>query len=458
MTKEKKLETKKKFENLEQALEEFNNQFPTDKRLFRAEIEVDLACCDALFKAGILNRIESDKIKNTLQTIEKRASFDETYLDNFPAKSIQNFVEARLFQLIGDTGLKIKTGRTDEEQIATVLRFWMRKLIERISKQIAHFQKILVQKCFDYKEAIIPGFSNGQNIHPILFAHWGLSYFEVFSRDLERLDEVWRRVNVLPLGAGKLAGTSYEIDYEEIARDLGFEGINSNSLDAVADRDFTVEFVNACSIIMIHLSRLAADLILFSSEENSFIGFKKTESNSHENFANALKKITTETEKIFSNQAVLLSSLKGMSLSFNSEMLELHEIVFDSADRLDENLKISKMIFSKIILDQEKAHEIAEKGSFRSDEMINYLIHRGVSFGTATEKVRKIKDFADSKKKGLDELSLEDLRNFSDDFEADIFESISLEKVLESKKQIGGTSPERVFEALEKASESLERE
>jgi argininosuccinate lyase len=461
MTKEKKIEDEQNSDNFVRFIDEFENSFKTDKRFFSAEIEVNMAYCEALFQAGILNRIESDKIKNTLQTIRKRASFDKTFLENFPSDNIHSFVEARLFQLIGDTALKIKTGKSRIEQFSTVFRLWLRKEIEKISKHIASLQKSLLKICEENMDVILPGYSNLQNEHPILFAHYGLAYFEMFSRDRERLDEVWRRVNVLPLGAGKLAGTSYEIDYEEIARDLGFEGIIGNSLDAVSDRDFAVEFVNACGLIMLHLSRLSEDLILYSSEEFGFVFFKESKDStrlSKEKFTNVLRLIKGKTGQVFGNQVALQTSLKGLPMSFNKDLQENLKTVFESADCSADCLKIASKIISKVNLNKEKTKTAATKGFYNANEIVDYLIHRGVSFGTATKKVQEIVALAESKEKRLKELDLDDFRKFSGDFELDIFEALSLEKTLESKNQIGGTSPERVFEALEIARESLARE
>lgn len=207
---------------------------------------------------------------------------------------------------------------------------------------------------------------------------------------------------------------------------------------------------------MIHLSRLASDLLFYSSKD--LIDFKDNKSNFREYTLSALKRIKTEAEKVFRNQAVLSSNLKGIPMSFDSEMYELHEVIFDSTNRLNRNLKISGEVFAEIFVKKEKARKFAEKGGFQFDEIVNYLIHQGMSFGTATEKTRNIVSFANTKNKRLNELNLDELKSFSDDFKADIFEAISLEKTIKSKKQFGGTSPERVFEALKRASDSLERE
>ena len=243
-------------------LNEFTDSFRFDRRLFFADIRINFVYCDALFQAGVVTRLESERIKNGLQAIVKRAEYDKNYFEEPAASNIHSFVETRLIQLIGETGGKLNVGRSRNEQTATALRLWLREEIEEISKRTRDLQAALIDAGERQIEAVLPAYANHQKAQPILWAHWCLAYFEMFARDRERLDEVWRRINVLPLGAGILAGTSFEIDREEIARELGFEGVSANSLDTVADADFAIEMVGAGCLLMIHLSRLAEDLIL----------------------------------------------------------------------------------------------------------------------------------------------------------------------------------------------------
>ncbi|HEY0659151.1 MAG TPA: argininosuccinate lyase, partial [Pyrinomonadaceae bacterium] len=249
----------------------FNNSFKFDKRLFYADVSASAAHAEGLFQAGILTRLEAEKIKNGLGTLLKRADFDKSYFDDTGSEDVHSFIESKLVQLIGETGKKLHTGRSRNDQVATAFRLWMREEITETSQIVRQLQKALVAAAEKQKEAVLPGYTHLQRAQPILWAHWCLAYFEMLARDRERLDEVWRRTNVLPLGSAALAGTSYEIDRESVARELGFEGVSANSLDAVSDRDFCVEFVGACSLVMVHLSRLAEDLILYASSEFQFI-------------------------------------------------------------------------------------------------------------------------------------------------------------------------------------------
>jgi len=443
-------------------LKEFTDSFRFDRQLFFADIRISFVYCDALFQAGVLTRIESERIKNGLQTIVKRAEFDKNYFEEPLADNVHSFVETRLVQLIGETGGKLNVGRSRNEQTATALRLWLREEINEISKRTRDLQAALIDAGERQIEAVLPAYANHQKAQPILWAHWCLAYFEMFARDRERLDEVWRRINVLPLGAGILAGTSFEIDREEIARQLGFEGVAANSLDAIADADFAVETVGACCLLMIHLSRLAEDLILYSSAEFDFI--ELTDSSSTDSLLRPntnleiLELIRGKTSRVFGHQSALLSTMKSLPLGVHKDLQEIQETVFDTIDTVNTCLKIVEIIVGNIRLNEAKTKDAAAKYYLNAPELTDYLVQREIPFKIAQETVGKIILYAVSNDKKLDELSLEEMRGFSEIIDEDIFHALSLEQTLASKNQIGGTAPERVFEALEAAKLSLERE
>jgi len=342
------------------------------------------------------------------------------------------------------------------------LRLWLREEIGEISKHTRDLQTALINAGERQKEAVLPAYANQQKAQPILWAHWCLAYFEMFARDRERLDEVWRRINVLPLGAGVLAGTSFEIDREEIARELSFEGVAANSLDAVADADFAIETVGACCLLMIHLSRLAEDLILYNSAEFDFI--KLTDSSSIDSFLRPnknleiLELIRGKTSRVFGHQTALLSMMKSLPLGVHKDLQEIQETVFDTIDTVNSCLKIVQINLENIRLNEAKTKDAAAKQYLNASELTDYLVQREIPSKIAQEAVGKIILYAVSKNKNLDELSLEEMRGFSEIIDEDIFHALSLEQTLASKNQIGGTAPERVFEALESAKVSLEME
>ena len=442
---------------------EFNNSFKFDRRLFSADVRASIAYCDGLFHAGVVTRLEAERIKNGLATILKRADYNRNYFDEIAAEDVHSFIETRLVQLVGDVGKKLHTGRSRNDQVSTAFRLWLREKISEISKTANDAQKSLIELADKNRDAILPGYTHLQRAQPILWAHWCLAYYEMLARDRERLDEVWRRVNVLPLGSAALAGTSVELDREAVARDLGFEGVTANSLDAVSDRDFAIEFVGACSIIMVHLSRLAEDLILYASTEFNFIELSDAVSTGsslmpQKKNPDALELIRGKAGRIFGHQTALLSMMKGLPLAYNKDMQEDKEAVFDTVDTISVCLQVAKIVLENVRLNAEKMRQSATKGYLNATELADYLVQRSVPFRTAHDTVGKIVLYAISQGKELNELSLDELQNHSEHIQQDIYEALSLEQTLASKNQIGGTAPERVFEALDAARENLARE
>src|SRR5437016_5449611 len=227
----------------------FNQSFSFDRRLFEADVRASIAYCDGLIGAGTLALAEGDEIKSALTTILDRGRSDESYFDGLTSEDVHSFVEARLVELIGDTGRKLHTGRSRNDQVATDLRLWLRDEIDQVMILLRQAQLALLDLAESNNQAVIPGYTHLQRAQPILFAHWCLAYFEMLARDRERLAEVRKRVNVMPLGSAALAGTSYSIDRESVAQALGFESVSQNSVDAVSDRDFCIEFVASASLI-----------------------------------------------------------------------------------------------------------------------------------------------------------------------------------------------------------------
>lgn len=450
-------------EKPDETFAEFNNSFKFDRRLFAADINASIAHCDALFHAGVLTRREAEHIKSGLNTILKRSDFDKNYFDELQFEDVHSFIEARLIQLIGDTGRKLHTGRSRNDQVATAFRLWLREEIEEISDWAKQLQKAFLAAAENQKEAVLPGYTHLQRAQPILWAHWCLAYFEMLARDRERLEEVWRRTNVLPLGSAALAGTSYEIDREVVARELNFEGVSSNSLDAVSDRDFAVEFIGACSLVMVHLSRLAEDLILYASAEFGFIELSDAVSTGsslmpQKKNPDALELIRGKAGRIFGHQIALLTTLKGLPMAYNKDLQEDKEAVFDTVETVKICLKVAAIVLKNLRVNEEITKKAVTKGYLNATELADYLVQKNMPFRTAHDTVGKIVMFALSNNKEINELDLKNLQDFSSLIEEDVFVALSLEQTLASKNQIGGTAPERVFEALEAAKSSLERE
>jgi argininosuccinate lyase len=442
---------------------EFNNSFKFDRRLFEADVRASIAHCEGIFQAGILTRPEAERIKTGLSTILKRADFDKNYFNETEAEDVHSFIEAKLVQLIGDAGRKLHTGRSRNDQVATAFRLWLREEITEISKIARALQQALIDAAERQKEAVLPGYTHLQRAQPILWAHWCLAYYEMFARDRERLDEVWRRVNILPLGSAALAGTAYEIDRVSVAEELGFEGVTCNSLDAVSDRDFAIEFVGACALVMVHLSRLSEDLILYASSEFGFIELSDAVSTGsslmpQKKNPDALELIRGKAGRIFGHQTALLAMMKGLPLAYNKDMQEDKEAVFDTVDTVKISLQVAAIVLKNLRLREQKTREAATKGYLNATELADYLVQKGVPFRTAHDTVGKTVLYAISVGRELNELSLDEIRKFSSEIDKTVFDALSLEQTLASKNQIGGTSPERVFEALADAGQHLQTE
>ena len=390
---------------------------------------------------------EGDVIKQALQTILERGRADGNYFDEIEAEDIHSFIEARLVEIAGDAGRKLHTGRSRNDQVATDLRLWLRDAIDSLLNALRSAQAALLDLAESKREAVLPGYTHLQRAQPILFAHWCLAYFEMLSRDRERLQETRKRVNVLPLGSAALAGSSFSVDREAVARELGFENISRNSIDAVSDRDFCVEFVSGCSLIMVHLSRLAEEIILYSTTEFGFFKLSDAVATGsslmpQKKNPDSMELVRGKAGRVFGDLVSLLTMLKGLPLAYNKDMQEDKEAVFDSFDTARACLEVSALVLRNVELNEDKMRAAASQGMMNATELADYLVRKGVPFREAHETVGRIVMMALEKNVELNELALDELRKFSNEIESDVFESLTLEKTLGSKSVAGGTAPE----------------
>ena len=446
----------------DEGFKEFNRSFGFDRRLFGADIEASLAHCDGLRGAGVLDEDEAGQIKTALRTMLERATAFDNYFNELPSEDVHSFIESRLIELIGDTGRKLHTGRSRNDQVATALRLWLRSEIDAISLLVHQMQETLLDLAETNIAVVLPGYTHLQRAQPILWAHWCLAYFEMLSRDDERLADARRRTNVMPLGSAALAGTSYPINRKSIAEQLGFEGISRNSLDAVSDRDFCIEFASAASLIMVHLSRMAEDIIIYSTTEFGFIELSDAVASGsslmpQKKNPDSMELVRGKCGRVFGNTMSLLSIMKGLPLAYNKDMQEDKEAVFDTADTVSGSLKMAITVLQNIRLSEVKTAEAAARGYMNATELADYLARKGMPFRQAHETVGSIVLHAIARGRELQELELDELRSFTDLIEEDIYEALSLEKTLATKSQLGGTSRERVLEALSEARERLNR-
>ncbi|HEX8352930.1 MAG TPA: argininosuccinate lyase, partial [Pyrinomonadaceae bacterium] len=390
----------------------------------------------------------------------RAAAEGETFFADEAAEDVHSFIEARLIESVGDAGRRLHTGRSRNDQVATALRLWLRDEIDRAAGSVRGVRSALLDLAESHADAVLPGYTHLQRAQPVLFAHWCLAYFEMLGRDRERLSEVWRRTNVLPLGSAALAGTSHAIDRELVARALGFDSVSRNSLDAVSDRDFCVEFAAAASLIMAHLSRLAEDLIVYATTEFGFVELSDAVATGsslmpQKKNPDALELVRGKAGRVFGHALALLTLIKGLPLTYNKDMQEDKEAVFDAADTVRESLDVTATVLRNVRLREGRALDAASVGYMNATEMADYLVRRGLPFREAHEAAGRMVLRGLSKGLELHELELEELQEFSALVSEDVYEALSLERTLATKSQTGGTSPARVREALAAARASL---
>jgi argininosuccinate lyase len=439
----------------------FNRSFGFDRRLFEADVMGSLAHCDGLFAAGVISDAENVAIADGLLWLLARwHEAGDSFLADESAEDVHSFIESRLIDRVGDVGRRLHTGRSRNDQVATALRLWLRDEIDRTAASLRGVQAALLDLADSHADAVLPGYTHLQRAQPVLFAHWCLAYFEMFARDRERLADARRRTNVMPLGSAALAGTSHPIDRERVARFLGFDSVSRNSLDAVSDRDFCVEFAAAAALVMAHLSRLAEDLIVYATTEFGFVELSDAVATGsslmpQKKNPDALELVRGKSARVFGHALALLALIKGLPLTYNKDMQEDKEAVFDTADTVRESLDVTATVLRNVRLREGRALDAASVGYMNATEMADYLVRRGVPFREAHGAAGRMVLHGLSKGLELHELELEELREFSPLVSEDVYEALSLEQTLATKSQAGGTAPVRVREALAAARASL---
>lgn len=428
---------------------EFNNSFRFDRRLFEADVVASIAYATALEGAQVFRPGEATQVREALAVILKQGCSD----NDASVEDVHSFVEVRLVELTGDLGRKLHTGRSRNDQVATDFRIWTRNAIDDLSEALRQAQTSLLDFAEANRDVVIPGYTHLQRAQPVLLAHWCLAYFEMVARDRQRLTEVRRRVNILPLGSAALAGTAFPIDREALARSLEFEGVSNNSLDAVSDRDFCIEFLGACSLIMVHLSRLAEDIILYATSEFGFfeLGDAIATGSSlmpQKKNPDSMELVRGKAGRVFGDLLALLTTLKGLPLAYNKDMQEDKEAVFDAFDSVQASLNVTSTVLRNINVNKDKALAAASSGYMNATEVADYLVRKGVAFREGHEIVGKIVRRAIELGSELEQLSLEELRKFSELIDEDVYEALSLERTIGSKSQRGGTARATVYDAL----------
>jgi argininosuccinate lyase len=419
-----------------------------DKRLWLADITGSLAHAEMLCHQGIISAADHQSIQNGMATIraEIEAGQFEWKLD---LEDVHLNIEARLTTLVGDAGKRLHTGRSRNDQVATDVRLWLRGEIDLIGGLLTDLQKALLSLADKNVDVILPGFTHLQVAQPVSFGHHMLAYVEMFSRDAERMADVRRRVNRLPLGAAALAGTSYPLDRERVATNLGMEGVCQNSLDAVSDRDFAIEFTAAASLAMVHISRLSEELILWMSQSFGFIDIADRFCTGSSIMPQKKNPDVPElargkTGRVVGHLMGLITLMKGQPLAYNKDNQEDKEPLFDTVDTLKDTLRIFAEMVGGITVKPEAMERAAKRGYATATDLADYMVKKGLAFRDAHEVVAHAVKTAITQGVDLSELSLAELQAFNPKIEADVFECLSLRGSLNARNILGGTAPEQV--------------
>ncbi len=433
-------------------VEEFTASVQFDQRMYKQDIEGSIAHATMLTSVDVLTDDECEQIINGLKTIESEIEQGQ-FEWSIAQEDVHMNIEARLIALIGDVGKKLHTGRSRNDQVATDVRLYLRDMIEPIKQQLFRLQGALLNVAEREAETILPGFTHLQTAQPVTFGHHMLAWYEMLVRDAERLEDCAKRANSSPLGAAALAGTTFPIDRELSAKLLGFERICLNSLDAVSDRDFAIEFNSFASILMMHLSRFSEELIIWSSAQFDFVDLGDafcTGSSIMPQKKNpdVPELIRGKTSRVYGNLFNLFSLMKNQPLAYNKDNQEDKEPLFDTIDTLLGSLRVYADMMSVMTTKPENMRNAALRGYATATDLADYLVRKGVAFRDAHEVVGLSVAYGIKHNKDLSELSLEELKTFSEQIDKDVFDVLTLEGSVAARNHLGGTAPEQVRAAI----------
>jgi argininosuccinate lyase len=438
---------------LDPEFERWQRSFDFDRRLLRYELEASGAHARALKNAGILSADELIAILQGLEQIGERAAASAEFLSDPEAEDVHHFVEKQLAALIGDVGYKLHSGRSRNEQIATDLRLYVRAAIDQLRQELAELCGGILDRAEQSRNAAVPAYTHLQKAEPVLVAHWLLAYLEMFLRDADRLADCRKRLNVCPLGSGAVAGATLPLDRALMAQSLGFDAPTANSIDATSDRDFAIEFVNALSLLAIHLSRWAEEMILFSSQEYGFIGLPEAYSTGssampQKKNPDLLELVRGKSGRVIGSANALLVTMKGLPLAYNKDLQETQELLFGPADTMLQMLPLVTAFMKAVEFHFDTMEQAAQSGFMNAWAGATYLVNHGVPSRLAHERIGKAVQLAIEHGRELHELPLAELQKISPAFGEDFYDSLKLASVLAIHDVPGGTAPERVRKAI----------
>lgn len=443
--------------NIDTKTNDFNSSISFDFRMYKQDIQGSIAHAKMLEKQGIIDKIEAEKIICELNKIMNDINDGVLKIDK-EAEDIHMFVEAELTKRLGDTGKRLHTARSRNDQVALDLRMNLKEETTTLIELLKGLIKELLQKAEENVETVMPGYTHLQRAQPITFAHHLLAYVEMFIRDINRLEDTYKRTNVMPLGSCALATTTYNIDREFVKEELGFYDVTQNSLDGVSDRDFVIELASNISIIMMHLSRISEEIIMWCSWEFKFIELDDAFSTGssimpQKKNPDIAELIRGKTGRVYGDLITLLTMMKGIPLAYNKDMQEDKEAIFDSIDTVKICIETLSPLLKTMKILKENMKKAALNGFINATDCADYLVKKGLPFRKAYKIVGQIVSFCIENNITLDEMTIEQYKTFNNNFNDDIYSEISLEKCVSNRNVIGGPSPIQVRKRIEELKE-----
>ena len=441
-------------------VDDFNSSIRFDKRMYKQDIKGSIAHATMLGKQNIIPKEDSDKIVAELKNILKDIEDGKVEFE-IDAEDIHMNIEKILIERIGDAGKRLHTGRSRNDQVALDIRMYLMDETADIEEMLIHTLNVLVDLASDHTETIMPGYTHLQKAQPVTFAHHLMAYFEMFKRDLSRLRDCRKRTNVMPLGSGALAGTTYPLDREFVASELGFDAVTMNSLDGVSDRDFVIELANCLALVMMHLSRFCEELILWSSNEFSFVEMDDAFSTGssimpQKKNPDVAELIRGKAGRVYGHLMGLLTTMKGIPLAYNKDMQEDKELPFDAIDTTKGCLQLFAGMLRTMTFKNDRMEESAKHGFTNATDAADYLVNHGVPFRDAHGIVGQLVLLCLDKKIPLDDLPLEEYKKISPVFEEDIYEAISLKTCVEKRNTTGAPGVKPMQEAVDSYKKYME--
>ena len=440
-------------------MEDFHSSIGFDKRLYKEDITGSLAHSKMLAKQGIITKEEGETIAKALKEILAEIESGEASFD-VAAEDIHMNVETMLIAKIGDTGKKLHTARSRNDQVALDDRLYLIKETDAVLALLKEMEQTLLEMAEEHAETVMPGYTHLQKAQPITFGHHLLAYFEMFLRDMGRLKDSKKRLSVLPLGSGALAGTVFPLDRPFVGEELGFNAVSANSMDAVSDRDFIIEFLSAASMIMMHLSRFSEEVVLWSTGEFAFVTLDDAYSTGssimpQKKNPDAAELVRGKTGRVYGDLVTLLTVMKGIPLAYNKDMQEDKEALFDAVDTVKGCLMVFRPMLATLKINKETMRATAEGGFINATDAADYLAERGVPFREAHAIIGSIVLHCEQEGKALKDMTLEEWQSFSPVFNEDIYTFIAIENSVKRRDIIGAPAPNQTKQALTRAKERL---